>query len=70
ETPPFSFKDLRGLSPRALCRNVNDSLTLLSEKDSSLLEQTKFVRFDAIKMLLMARCVLLRFPSATLISTL
>ena len=42
---------MSGLSPDALCRNVNDSLTLLPENDSSLLEiQTKFeFRFDAIK---------------------
>ena len=44
---------MSGLSPDALCRNVNDSLVLLPENDSSLLEiQTKFeFRFDAIKKL-------------------
>ena len=56
------FKEcLSGLSPDALCRNVNYSLVLLPENDSSLLEiKTKFkFRFDAIKKLsLAARCAL------------
>jgi hypothetical protein len=58
-----------GLSPDALCRNVNDSSTFLSENDSSLLEiQTKFeFRFDAIKKLLTARWTMKSFPSTTLI---
>ena len=63
---------MRGLAPRALCRNVNVSSVASCDAASRTirhyLNKIASVRFDAIKFrLLAARCAFRRFPLATLI---
>jgi len=46
EISPFSFKDLRGLSPRALCRNVNEFFDISVKRTiRHYLNKTKFHSF-------------------------
>ena len=63
---------MRGLAPRALCRNVNVSSVASCDAASRTirhyLNKIASVRFDAIKFrLLAARCIFQCFPLATLI---